>query len=246
MSLPESFEQADRNSDVSFVTLDSDGKLPSRQLPSSLQAENSWRTNCDLIQHGDSWDGTAARASAARSGLTPSMVQKTIRMRARTKTREPNTILRTDSTSTTTSPSDCELSATTYYSGPLVASSSSASLETEANEQSMDLITTPVLCDLSNYLSTQPHGSEGDMTDPAMMLDQQSFRYASPMDDIYGWEAGLNHRKISPDPMLTSAGNSCEDLTLSYRRANGAKANLLQRVFRVGSSSSLGRYETSI
>lgn len=134
--------------------------------------------------------------------------------------------------------------ATTCYSGSITASSSTTSLEAEADPD-MSLITTPTFSDMSNYLSTVSH-DPNHMIKPPTTSDHHSFRYASPMEDIYGWDAELSRRKMPAAHMLTNSENGCEDLTITYRRANGSKANLLQRVFRVGSASSLSRYETPI
>lgn len=99
------------------------------------------------------------------------------------------------------------------------------------------------MADVSNYLPT-PASSSEDMVCPSTTSDHQAFRFASPVEDMYGWDAELDRRR-SPSRTSMSSAEGC-DFALSYRRANGSKHSLLQRVFRVGSSSSMVKMETTI
>ncbi|EEU42761.1 uncharacterized protein NECHADRAFT_95673 [Fusarium vanettenii 77-13-4] len=113
----------------------------------------------------------------------------------------------------------------------------------DSDQESMMFCSTP-LSDVSNYLPSPVHSSE-DMSCPTT-LDSESFRYASPIQDMYGWDAELDRRNFTPSRSSMGSSEGCDDIALSYRRANGSKASLLQRVFRVGSSSSMSKYETVV
>ncbi|KAF4445978.1 hypothetical protein F53441_10333 [Fusarium austroafricanum] len=101
------------------------------------------------------------------------------------------------------------------------------------------------MTDMSNYLPT-PAASNEDMGCPSTTSDHQAFRYASPVEDMYGWDAELDRRESSPSWASMSSADGLDTVALSYRRANGSKHSLLQRVFRVGSSSSIAKIETAI
>ncbi|KAG9496979.1 hypothetical protein J7337_011768 [Fusarium musae] len=100
------------------------------------------------------------------------------------------------------------------------------------------------MADVSNYLPT-PTTSNEDMRYPSTSSETEAFRYASPIEDMYGWDAELERREASPSRDSTSSTEGLDAFALSYRRANGSKHSLLQRVFRVGSSSSVGKMETA-
>ncbi|KAH7248113.1 hypothetical protein B0J15DRAFT_514765 [Fusarium solani] len=203
-----------------------------------------WNRNPDLRQDGGSRDGTAARPESARSCGKITLVQKNIRMRRRTpKTSEPMASLQPTSTPSCKG-QEYKAPASYYHSGPLVASLSASSLAADSDQESMMFCSTP-LSDVSNYLPSPVHSSE-DMSCPPTTLDSESFRYASPIQDMYGWDAELDRRNFCPSRSSVGSSEGCDAIALSYRRANGSKASLLQRVFRVGSSSSMSKYETAI
>jgi hypothetical protein len=99
------------------------------------------------------------------------------------------------------------------------------------------------MVDVSNYLPTPTTSSE-DIGSPSTTSDHQAFRYASPVEDMYGWDAELDRRR-SPSRSSMSSNEGCDAIALSYRRANGSKHSLLQRVFRVGSSTSMAKMEAA-
>jgi len=101
------------------------------------------------------------------------------------------------------------------------------------------------MTDVSNYLPT-PTTSNEDMRCPSTSSETEAFRYASPIEDMYGWDAELERREASPSRDSMSSTEGLDAFALSYRRANGSKHSLLQRVFRVGSSSSMGKMETAV
>ncbi|KAL2680709.1 hypothetical protein Neosp_008312 [[Neocosmospora] mangrovei] len=189
---------------------------PGHLLPGSIQTDLGWNRNPDLRQDGGSRDGTAARPESARSCGKTTLVQKNIRMRRRI----PKTSEPMASLQPTTS-----------------------SLAADSDQGSMMFCST-TLSDVSNYLPSPVHSSE-DMSCPTN-LDSESFRYASPIQDMYGWDAELDRRNFTPSRSSMGSSEGCDDIPLSYRRANGSKASLLQRVFRVGSSSSMSKYETAV
>ncbi|KAI8715648.1 RGS domain-containing protein [Fusarium sp. LHS14.1] len=158
------------------------------------------------------------------------------------KTSEPMASLQPTSTPTCKG-QEHKVPASYYHSGPLVASLSASSLAADSDQESMMFCST-TLSDVSNYLPSPVHSSE-DMSCPTT-LDSESFRYASPTLDMYGWDAELDRRNFTPSRSSMGSSEGCDDIPLSYRRANGSKASLLQRVFRVGSSSSMGKYETAV
>lgn len=244
MSLPESPNQADWTDEDSQEDQRPESSHPGHLLPDSIQADLSWNCNPDLRQGGGSRDGTAAREESARSGTKTTLVQKNIRMRRRIpKTSEPMASLQPTSTPTFKG-QEHKASTSYYHSGPLVASLSASSLAADSDEERIMFCSTP-LSDVSNYLPSPIHSNE-DMTCPPTNLDNESFRYASPIQDMYGWDAELDRRDFPPSRSSVGSSEGCDAIALSYRRANGSKASLLQRVFRVGSSSSMGKYETAV
>ncbi|KAM5357829.1 hypothetical protein ACJZ2D_015872 [Fusarium nematophilum] len=245
VSLPESPNQADWTNEDSEEAIGSGSSHHGHPLLGPIQADDGWNHNPDLEQDGGSRDGMAARPDTARSGGKSSLVQKNIRMRRRyPKISDPAGSLQpTDSTCTSKS-QEHKSPVTYYHSGPLVASISATSLAADSDQDKMDFTSTP-LSDVSNYLPTPAQSCE-NMAGPATMSDNRAYRYASPMEDMYGWDAELDRRKFPPSRSSMSSREGCDTFALSYRRANGSKSSLLQRVFRVGSSSSLGKYETAI
>jgi len=199
-------------------------------------ADDGWYHNPDLRQDGGLRNGTTAKFDTARNGVKTSLVQKNIRMR-----RRPN------------KPS--ELVATMQ---PLADKHAAESHSTSASSYRHDLpllsispvcsggnaeATQVPMVDVSNYLPTPATSSE-DIGSPSTTSDHHAFRYASPVDDLYGWDAELDRRR-SPSRTSMSSTEGCDTIALSYRRANGSKHSLLQRVFRVGSSSSMAKMEAS-
>ncbi|KAF4452887.1 regulator of G- signaling [Fusarium albosuccineum] len=245
VSLPESPNYVDCTDEDLQETHGSGGSYPGHPLPDPIQADDGWNRNPDLRQDGGSRDGTAARPDTARSGGNSSLVQKNIRMRRRIpKTSDPMDCLQSTSSTSTSRSQEPNSPVTYYHSGPLLASLSATSLATDSDHDNLDLCSTP-LSDVSNYLPTPAQSSE-DMDYPVTTSDNRAFRYASPMEDMYGWDAELDRRKFPPSRSSMSSREDLDTIALSYRRANGSKASLLQRVFRVGSSSSMGKYETAI
>ncbi|KAF4982540.1 hypothetical protein FZEAL_1850 [Fusarium zealandicum] len=244
-SSPESPNQADRTSEDSQETFGPGSSHIGHPLFGTTQADDGWNHNLDYEQDGGSRDGTAARPNTALSCGKSSLVQKNIRMRRRAhKSFEFKAGLQPMCSTSTPMPQDHKTPVTYYHSGPLVASLSATSLAAESDQDTTEITSSP-LSDLSNYLPT-PVGSHEDMACPATTSDRHAYRYASPMEDVYGWDAELNRRHVPRSTSSMSPKEGCDSAALSYRRANGSKATLLQRVFRVGSSSSLGKYETAI
>lgn len=98
------------------------------------------------------------------------------------------------------------------------------------------------LSDYSNYLPSFP-GSSEDLSSIATSLEAKDCCMASPAPDFYGWDAELDRRaKFSTCAMEEKCQHGYDTVSFTYRRANGGKGSLLQRVFNVGSSTSLGKY----
>ncbi|GKU01100.1 transcription factor [Fusarium langsethiae] len=197
-------------------------------------ADDGWYHNPDLRQAGGFGNGTTAKFDTIRNGVKTSLVQKNIRMRRRSNKH-----------------SDF-VAAMQPLAGKHVAESHSTShrhdlpllsISPVCSGGNVQAIQTPMV-DVSNYLPIPTTSSE-DIGSPSTTSDHQAFRYASPVEDLYGWDAELDRRR-SPSRSSMSSNEGCDAIALSYRRANDSKHSLLQRVFRVGSSTSMTKMETAI
>lgn len=200
-------------------------------------ADDGWYHNPDLQQDGGFGNGTAANFDTARNGVKPSLVQKNIRMRRRLN--KPSELVTTVQPLANMHAAHFQCPpASSYHTGlPLLSTSPVCSGSSVA-------VTPTPMADVSNYLPTPATSSE-DVGSHSTTLDHQAFRYASPVEDMYGWDAELDRRR-SPSRASMSSTEGCDTIALNYRRANGSKHSLLQRVFRVGSSSSMAKLETTI
>jgi hypothetical protein len=97
------------------------------------------------------------------------------------------------------------------------------SIEVDPKERSRTSVS-PALSDLSGFLPT-PCNSYENMA-PATNLGPNSCCYAGAQSDMYGWDAELDRMTQDED---------YETISMSYRRANGGRANLLERVFNTRS-----------
>ncbi|KAF5543657.1 regulator of G signaling [Fusarium phyllophilum] len=224
-SLPESSDDAYWTHEISQEALEAEGSYHGHPLLSnSNAADDGWYHNPDLQQDGGFGDGTAAKSDTARSGANASLVQRNIRMRRR-QNKPPELVTNMQS-----------------VRNKYTAQSHQASDHAENNN--IDNTSMP-MTDVSNYLPT-PTTSNEDMRCPSTSSETEAFRYASPIEDMYGWDAELERREASPIRDSISSTEGLDAFALSYRRANGSKHSLLQRVFRVGSSSSVGKMETAV
>lgn len=91
--------------------------------------------------------------------------------------------------------------------------------------------------DLSNYLGGSPTSerwsSVMDINDPVV------YQHASPIEDMYGWDAEWDRRVIPPSSVVVGPGDDIgsRQSPLS-RRASTSKGGLLQRVLSVGKAPS--------
>ena len=232
--MPESSNEADWAHDISRET---DSVCLGPPLHGTLHAaDDGWYHNPDLRQGGGFGNGTAAKIDTTRNGVKASLVQKNIRMRRRlNKPSELVTSMQSPTNSHAARSSDA--SSSSHCTDPPLLSISPVCSGGHANVNAVPM------ADVSNYLPT-PASSSEDMVCPSTTSDHQAFRFASPVEDMYGWDAELDRRR-SPSRTSMSSTEGC-DFALSYRRANGSKHSLLQRVFRVGSSSSMVKMETTI
>ncbi|UZP39846.1 hypothetical protein NXS19_007662 [Fusarium pseudograminearum] len=196
-------------------------------------ADDGWHHNPDLRQDGGFGNGTTAKFDTVRNGVKTSLVQKNIRMRRRSNKHH-------------------DFVATVQ---PLAGNHAAESQGTSYRHDLPLLSISPVcaggnvqaaqvpMVDVSNYLPTPTTSSE-DIGSPSTASDHQAFRYASPVEDMYGWDAELERRR-SPSRSSMSSNEGCDAIALSYRRANGSKHSLLQRVFRVSSSTSMAKLEAA-
>ncbi|CAM1509226.1 Fc.00g029650.m01.CDS01 [Cosmosporella sp. VM-42] len=184
-----------------------------------------------------------------------SLVQKSIRVRTRNLTKAPDDKLVSSPPSATSQGWDSPVS--TYHSEAHLSSISFQSLEVDPNEnvhfelyadelkpnssRTLSNASTS-LSDFSHYLPSRTQSCD-DMEGIPTTLDTKECCFVSHKDDYYGWDAELDRRsKFGPCPM-EKCKNGCETVSLRYLRANGSKNSLLQRVFNVGSTSSLGKYD---
>ncbi|KAF4952835.1 hypothetical protein FGADI_6424 [Fusarium gaditjirri] len=202
-------------------------------------ADDGWYHNPDLQQDGDFEDGTAAKSDTVRSGAKSSLVQRNIRMRRR-QNKPPELVTDMQSVRNKYTAQSHQASATPSYRPDVPALLVSSDY---AGNNNIDNNSTPT--DVSNYLPT-PTTSHEDMRCPSTSSETEAFIYASPIEDMYGWDAELERREASPSRDSMSSTEGLDTFALSYRRANGSKHSLLQRVFRVGSSSSMGKMETIV
>ncbi|KAK7428770.1 hypothetical protein QQZ08_004695 [Neonectria magnoliae] len=199
--------------------------------------ENGWIRASDPSQCGGHRDGMAAKFAAKRNGQSMSLVQKSIRVRTRMlvdKTVEPVAAQ---------NPAKCRLSVKAHeelppsdvssnHSDMLLASLSAQDMEVDSDEQSRRWVGSS-FSDFSNYLPTPSQSCES-MTSSATTVDSQCYCPVSSPEDAYGWDAELERRGEESDG---------DTIALTYRRANGSKPNLLHRVFKAVSSSSLAKYD---
>lgn len=230
MSLPESSNEADWTHDISQETLESEGTYLGHPLHRNLHAaDDGWYYNLDLRKYGGLGDGAAAKFDIARTGANTSLVQKNIRMRRRLN-KPPELV-------TNMQPEKSRCASSYRPDLPRLLSP-----DCHVNNSNLSK---PSLTDISNYLPIPAIGSE-NIGCPPTTSDDEAFRYASPVEDMYGWDAELERRQSSPSRASISSTEGCDTIALSYRRANGSKHSLLQRVFRVGSSSSVSKMETVV
>ncbi|KAF7546732.1 hypothetical protein G7Z17_g8215 [Cylindrodendrum hubeiense] len=238
MPIP-SNNQATSTSDVSQDASDSEGSNPGRQSPGHQRVEDGPIRNSNLEKDGGHRDGVTAKPTAKRNGQSMSLVKKSIRVRTRMlmdKTVEP-AAAHYYPTRTYSVNSLKELSpiVTSCHCAPVMASLPAQEMEVDVEEQSRLWVGSQEFSDLSHYLPN-PSASCESMTTSATTVDSQCSCPASHealQADTYGWEAELD-RRIDED-------DGCESIALTYRRANGSKSNLLQRVFKAVSSSSPGK-----
>jgi hypothetical protein len=241
VSLPESSNEADWTHEISQEALGAQGPYHGHPLHSnSHAADDGWYHNPDLRQDGGFGDGTAAKFDTARNGAKASLVQRNIRMRRR-QNKPPELVTNMQSVRNKYTAQFHQASATPSYRPDLPALLVSSDY---AGNNNIYATPTP-MNDVSNYLPT-PTTSNEDIGCPSTSSDQEAFRYASPIEDMYGWDAELERREASPSRDSMSSTEGLDAFALSYRRANGSKHSLLQRVFRVGSSSSMGKMETAV
>ncbi|KAF5597517.1 regulator of G signaling [Fusarium pseudocircinatum] len=210
-----------------------------RAVAAHNKADDGWYHNPDLQQDGGFGDGTAAKSDTARSGAKASLVQRNIRMRRR-QNKPPALVTNVQSVGNKYTLQSHQASATPSYCPDLLPPPVSFGY---AGNNNIDNTSMP-MTDVSNYLPT-PTTSNEDMRCPSTSSETEAFRYASPIEDMYGWDAELERREASPGRDSISSTEGLDAFALSYRRANGSKHSLLQRVFRVGSSSSVGKMETA-
>ncbi|KAF5657361.1 AGA1-like protein [Fusarium heterosporum] len=230
VSLPESSNDAGWIQETSQEAPEAEGTYLGHPLHGELHAaDGGWYYTSDLREDGSFGDGTAAKLDTSHISAKSSFVQKNIRMRRRLN--KPSALV-TDMQSMKSSNS------LSCHSVLL------QSLSPDCNENDVRVIK-PLLNDISNYLPI-PDTNNETIDYHSTTSDDKAFRYASPVQDMYGWDAELDRRELSPSRASISSTEGCDTIALSFRRANGSKHSLLQRVFRVGSSSSIGKIETVI
>ena len=225
------------------------------RLPSQAESENSRGHAIDAESVGESREDTVGKHSASRGGHEPHLVHKSIRMRLRPSGKSSNNVtsnsqspslqswkspfqLQGHSSTLSVQPIEVDPEAEMYID---LGSSQRAAIPRTGSDASL------TLSDFSNYLSSPSKTcSQEAMNDVATTLNNDSdCRFASSGDDLYGWDAELERRNNTTPCPMESCSHDCNTISLSYRRANGARHNLLQRVFKVGSSTSLPKFESS-
>lgn len=187
--------------------------------------EDDINHHSDPGQRGEHGDGTAAKSSDKRESHPMSLVRKSIRIRTRMlpeKSSQPDTVASPARSSfSTTSQEDAKSIITSHHEpAPLTHN---IDLQAAAIAYELRVGTRP-LSDLSGYLPTPSRSCE-EMP-PATTQGPDAFCHTTSHEDIWGWEAELERR---------TQGNDFDSFPLTYRRANGTRANLLQRVFKAGS-----------
>lgn len=90
--------------------------------------------------------------------------------------------------------------------------------------------------DLSNYLGGPPTSerwsSVMDINDPVV------YQHASPVEDMYGWDAEWDRRVIPPSVVVGPCDDVGSRLPSLSRRTSTSKGGLLQRVLSVGKAPS--------
>lgn len=151
-----------------------------------------------------------------------SLVRRNIRIRNRMLPGKSSKNSRGSSHSPSSQPTS---SAYTTSSGTYPSSMSFDSIEIDPKEQAR-ISVSPTLSDLSGFLPTPCHSYENMA--PATTLGPNSCCYAGTGGDMYGWDAELERRNHHEEEYDT--------IHMSYRRANGARGNLLERVFNTRSA----------
>lgn len=230
-----------------------DQTLGSR-LPCHVETENGQTRTFEAAWAGGRREGMVGKPSTTRIGQGMPLVHKTIRMRSR-KAFDDNL----EKHSPSTESRDLKFPGSTHFPHAHSSSLTIQSMDMDAAEEDqMDVDSDPkrntcsrtpsdastTLTDFSNYLPSRSHSCE-DMDTVATTMESQDCRFASPSSDLYGWDAELQRRSNFSSCAMENCQDGCEPITLRYRRANGSRSNLFQRVFNVGSSSSLGKYESS-
>ncbi|KAL6414026.1 hypothetical protein AUP68_03559 [Ilyonectria robusta] len=230
--------QANSTSDAYPDISDSEGLNAGRQSPGHQSEGDGLTRHSDLGQDGEHRDGTTAKYTAKRNRQSMSLVKKSIRVRTRMlvdKAVEPvASHYHYTSTSSANSLKDLSPIVTSCHCLPVMASQPAQEMEVDFEEQSRLWVGSHNFSDFSHYLPN-PSASCESMITSATTIDSQcscpASQDASP-DDTYGWEAELDRRANQEED------DECETIALTYRRANGSKTNLLQRVFKAVSSSS--------
>lgn len=96
--------------------------------------------------------------------------------------------------------------------------------------------TPQALCftDYSGILQIQA-GAQDDDTRSVTVVDGEIYCHPAQAEDLYGWEAELD-RKAALGILAPNFGRPCPCDRLQYRRANGARRNLMRRVFSLGAA----------
>ncbi|KAF4335045.1 regulator of G signaling [Fusarium beomiforme] len=239
VSLPESSNEAGWPHEISQEALEAEGTYHGHPLHANLHAaDDGWYHNPDLRQDGGFGDGTAAKFDTARNGAKVSLVQRNIRMRRRLN-KPPGLITNMQPVKNKHTAQSQQISITSSHRPDLAA----LLVSSEYGGNNADATPTP-MADVSNYLPT-PTTSNEDVCCLPTTSDHEAFRYASPIEDMYGWDAELDRREACASRDSMSSTEGLDTIALSYRRANGSKHSLLQKVFRAGSSS-MGKMETAI
>lgn len=223
------------------------------RLPCHAESENGRGQTFGSGSIGGFGEDTVGKFESMRHGHEPHLVHRSIRMRMRPD--KPFNHSTSESTSfdlqrwkTTRQP---EAHASTLSVQPIevdpvedmyidMGISHHSNMPRTGSDASM------TLSDFSNYLPSQSYTHEPmDVVVTSSSDNGSDFRFASPKDDFYGWDAELDRRNITIPCPMESCSDDCETVALSFRRANGARHNLLQRVFKVGSAAPL-KYESSL
>ncbi|KAF7547295.1 hypothetical protein G7046_g9047 [Stylonectria norvegica] len=227
------------------------------KLGFNRESENGWNRTFDAGRVGESGESTVGNLTTACGGQPLPVVQKSIRLRSRNHANKAHEMLNTDSyhkSPLSMDSRDWKSLVRTYHHDANHSTVSIEALEVDPAEQIyIDLGTDEVLTnssratsnastslsDFSNYLQHEDGSEDVDVV--ATTLDPESCRHASTQGDAYGWDSMLSEKHNCP---MEKCIHECETISLRYRRANGSKSSLLQRVFKVGASSSLSRHHS--